>query len=61
MKSGERDVCESDFELKRSSASFLERYFFINDQTNSKSQYLQESHNVRAGSFVILITLSMGQ
>ena len=22
---------------------------FINDQTNSKSQYLQESHNVRAG------------
>ena len=60
MKSGERDVCESDFELKEVAHRFR-ALLFINDQTNSKSQYLQESHNVRAGSFVILITLSMGQ
>ena len=44
MKSGERDVCESDFVAHRFRA-----LLFINDQTNSKSQYLQEPHNVRAG------------
>ena len=60
MKSGERDVCEIDFGIKEV-AHLFRALLFINDQTNSKSQYLQESHNVRAGSFVILITLSMGQ
>ena len=60
MKSGERDVCESDFGLKR--ASLLDALLFhITDQTNSKPQYLQESHNVREVSFVILTILSTAQ